>query len=247
MTSLSLPDSRRRFLQMLWFSAALHALVIGLTRLPPLTLAALPPELQVQFAQPAPTARPPAVTPEPQTLPRQTLPAPAKSPPLAVPPSPVVQSSPQPVPAPSPEALPRAVVPSPVQTSLPAALPSAASREAPGPQVNIPLTVDSRYYATRELDPLPAALHKPDPVYPPQAEDQGVSGSVLLRLHLEADGSISQTEVVSATPAGVFGDLFKKSALDSIRTLRFRPAKRNGQPVRALVEFRVVFEQGGAD
>lgn len=111
------------------------------------------------------------------------------------------------------------------------------------PQVNIPQVVDTRYHAVKELDVVPIPVVKPNPVYPPQAEDQGVTGKVLLRLHLEADGSISQSEVISVVPGGVFGEMFKKSALDAVRNLKFRPAKRNGLPVRAILEFRVVFEQ----
>jgi protein TonB len=85
-------------------------------------------------------------------------------------------------------------------------------------------------------------LRKPEPVYPSQAEEQGVPGRVVIRLHLESDGSVSKTEVVSVIPGGVFGELFRKSTLDAIKGLRFRPAQRNGQPVRAVVEIPVVFE-----
>lgn len=242
MTSLSLSDSRRRFLQMLWLSAALHAAVIGLTRLPQQTMVAAPPELQVQLTAPLPAAQVSSAIPEATPAPEPAV-APVSTRPVALP-------APQPVPTPAPQPMPRPVASTPAQASPPAvsAVPSAAlSRDAPNsvaaPQLSIPQIADMRYYAVKELDALPAALRKPDPVYPPQAEDQGVSGSVLLRLHLEADGSISQSEVVAATPSGVFGELFRKSALDAVRTLKFRPAKRNGLPVRALVEFRVVFEQ----
>ena len=88
----------------------------------------------------------------------------------------------------------------------------------------------------------PSALRRPEPVYPVQADEQSVSGRVVVRLHLEKDGSISKTEVVSVTPGGVFGEMFKKSTLDSMKSIRFRPAQRNGLPVRAVVEIPVVFE-----
>jgi protein TonB len=226
MTSLSLPVARRRFLAMLWLSAALHAVVIGLTRLPPPLVVTPPPELQVQLAQPAPTVQPPVALPQTE---------PTLKPPRPLPPAP--QALPQPV-LPQPIAASPQAVPAPV----PAAPVVAPSREAPGPQLNIPLVVDSRYYTAKELDVPPSSTKKPDPVYPPQAEEQGVSGRVLIRLHVEADGSISKTEVVSVTPGGVFGELFKKSTLDSVRATHFRPALRNGQPVRAVVEIPVVFE-----
>lgn len=246
MTSLSLPDSRHRFLQMLWLSAALHAAVIGLTRLPPQSLAQPPQELQVQLAEPlaavalpAPVvetlpARPPAAQPE-------AAPVPSKVPPAQAVPQPALLPAAAPVPS------NLSAISTQVATAQTAPVQSAAtSHDAPGPQLNIPLAVDLRYYATKELDAVPVPVRKPDPVYPAQAEDQNVSGHVLLRLHLEADGSISQSEVIAVSPGGVFGELFKKSALDSIKATKFRPAKRNGLPVRALVEFRVVFEHDGS-
>jgi protein TonB len=63
-----------------------------------------------------------------------------------------------------------------------------------------------------------------------------------VRLHLESDGSVSKAEVVLVAPGGVFGELFKKATLDSLKTARFRPAQRDGLPVRAVVEIPVVFE-----
>lgn len=117
-----------------------------------------------------------------------------------------------------------------------------AAQEAPGPVLNVPLLAETRYYLARELDVQPSALRRPDPVYPPRAEEQGVAGRVLVRLHLEADGSIGRTEVVSVAPAGAYGEMFKQATLDSLKATRFRPALRNGQAVRAVVEIPVVFE-----
>lgn len=120
-----------------------------------------------------------------------------------------------------------------------------APHEVPGPQINIPLVADTRYYPAKELDMPPSPARKPQPLYPPQADEQGVSGHVVLRLHLETDGQISKVEAIEVSPGGIFGELFKQSALDSTKDLRFRPAKRNGQPVRALVDFKIVFDQDG--
>ncbi len=230
MTSLSLPVVRRRFLFMLWLSAALHALLIGLTRMPPPAAVTLPPELEVQLStstpsiqHPEPLAKPRLVTPRPSQPVQEPLPKPQV----------VVQPTTQPVAAPD-----TPIAPAPV-AATPAVAPS---RETPGPQVSIPLVADTRYYSAKELDVQPSALRRPEPVYPPQADEQGVSGRVVVRLHLEADGSISKTELVSVTPGGVFGEMFRKSTLDSLKSIRFRPAQRNGQPVRAVVEIPVVFE-----
>ncbi len=230
MTSLSLPVARRRFLFMLWFSAALHGVVIGLTRLPPPSSIVLPPVLEVLLPQPQKPTQAAKPLVEPKLLPvqpRQMEPRPE----LAPKPEPVVQQVPQ-------QTTP-ALPPTTQVTSTPA---PASVQEAPGPQVNIPVVVDTHYYSAKELDLQPSALRKPEPAYPARADEEGVSGRVVVRLHLESNGSISKTEVVSVTPGGVFGEMFRKSTLDSLKNIRFRPAQRNGQPVRAVVEIPVVFE-----
>lgn len=238
MTSFSPLDSRRRFLQMLWLSAALHAAVIGLTRLPQRAVAVLPPELQVELARP-PGLSIPDLGP----------------PPLPRPPVKQKQITSQPVAVPAPTAMPsRAVVqvtPAPAVMSASQPTSSNASsvtlnvvtHNAPGPQVNIPLAVDARYYQAKELDVVPRGL-KGEPEMPPQAQDAGVGGRVELRLHLEADGSISESEVISVKPGGVFGELFKKSALEWARSQRhIQPATRGGRSVRAILIVPVVFPE----
>lgn len=236
MTGSIMPAPRRRFLAMLWLSLALHALVIGLTQLPPPVQVALSPQFDVEIErsvpmapavksapEPAPTARP-VIKPAPASPVQQRLIPMPVSPPPAVPPANVASAAPGAVPPPQAE---------------PA---TAAGREAPGPVINVPVLMDARYYPARELDMQPAALRKPEPVYPVRAEEHRVAGRVLVRLYLEADGSISRTEVISVAPGGAYGEMFKKATLDSLKDLRFRPARRNGQPVRALVEIPVVFD-----
>ena len=79
------------------------------------------------------------------------------------------------------------------------------------------------------------------PVYPDEADRQGVSGKVRLQLKLETDGRVSGIEVLSATPPGVFDE----SALQAFREARFSPAQKNGRPVRALVQIEVVYDWEG--
>lgn len=231
-----MPAARRRFIVMLWLSLALHAAVIGLTQLPPPARVPLPPDLRVEIAGPAPAAQATSTT--------SAMPAPTAKPAARAPqPLPTVRQEtprPQAVVAPSQQA---ASPPQPIPQAAPST--AAPSRESPGPVLDVPLLADMRYYTARELDVQPAALRRPEPVYPARAEEQGVAGRVLVRLHLEVDGSISRTEVVSVTPGGVYGEMFRKATLDSLKPTRFKPALRNGQPVRSVVEIPVVFEPDG--
>lgn len=240
MTSFSPLDSRRRFLQMLWLSAALHAAVIGLTRLPQQAVAVLPQELQVELARPpglsTPDLEPPPL-PRPPVIQKQIASHPVAVPvPTAMPSRAVVQVTPAPAPAGMSASQPTSSNASSVTLNV-------VTHNAPGPQVNIPLAVDARYYQAKELDVVPKGL-KGEPEMPPQAQDAGVGGRVELRLHLEADGSISESEVISVKPGGVFGELFKKSALEWARSQRhIQPATRGGRAVRAILIVPVVFPE----
>lgn len=231
MTGPIRPAARRRFFAMLWLSLALHALVIGFTQLPPPARVPLPAELQVEIERPAP-AQAAAALPAPRPLiqPSRPLPEARRIRPAPSAPALAELREPSALPSPPAEAAPPAPAPGPV---------------APGPVIPVPLLADMRYYSARELDVQPVALRRPQPAYPERAEAQGVAGRVVVRLHLEADGSVGRMEVMSAAPAGAFGELFKKATLDALAGIRFKPAQRNGQPVRAVVEIPVVFEPDG--
>ena len=85
----------------------------------------------------------------------------------------------------------------------------------------------------------PARLvHAVQPVYPPQLEEEGISGTVKLRVMVEANGKPSSVEIVSASHP-----LFGRSAADTVRqSYTFVPAKRNGQPVRQSYTFTLRFK-----
>jgi protein TonB len=64
---------------------------------------------------------------------------------------------------------------------------------------------------------------------------------VRLQLKLEADGRVSDIEIVHADPPEVFDE----SVLKAFRNARFVPAQKNGHPVRALVLIEVVYDWEG--
>lgn len=80
-------------------------------------------------------------------------------------------------------------------------------------------------------------LNNPRPPYPKQLEEEGVSGTVRLRVMVEANGKPSSVEVVSATHP-----LFARSAKETVaNAYTFRPATRNGQPIRHSYTFTIRF------
>lgn len=80
-------------------------------------------------------------------------------------------------------------------------------------------------------------LNNPKPPYPPQLLEEGVGGTVKLRVMVEADGKPSSVEIVSASHP-----LFGRSAQQTVRDrYTFRPATRNGQPIRHSYVFSITF------
>ncbi|OAM35220.1 hypothetical protein A7Q01_03040 [Eikenella sp. NML96-A-049] len=75
----------------------------------------------------------------------------------------------------------------------------------------------------------PARLvHAVQPVYPPQLEEEGIEGRAIVRMRINTRGSVSDTQVLSATHP-----LFARSAVRAVSQYRFTPAKQNGRPVES--------------
>jgi len=134
-------------------------------------------------------------------------------------------------------------LPSPPAASVLPALspPATAAKESQRSLVEIPTAVDLAYYSAREVDVLPRALRDIRPDYPTEADRRRLSGSVKLQIKLEADGRVSDIEVVESTPEGMFDE----SALAAFRQARFSPAQRNGRPVRARILIEVKYDYEG--
>jgi len=74
---------------------------------------------------------------------------------------------------------------------------------------------------------MPVAVRRVKPAYPAAARRQGLTGRVVLRVQVNAEGTVSDLRVESADPAGVF----ETQAVEAVRQWRFRPAVRQGAPV----------------
>lgn len=129
----------------------------------------------------------------------------------------------------APPAAPPVVAESKVQA--PAGTPAASPAAISSP-------VDLTYYSTREVDVPPRALQDIVPGYPEAAEREARTGTVRLRLKLEADGRVSDVEVIGADPPG----LFEESARAAFATARFSPAYRGGKPVRVEMLVEVAYD-----
>lgn len=157
----------------------------------------------------------------------------------AAPPAQPVGAAPTLAPAETETALPA------IETAPPAAPPAVTQAEVPAPAgtptaspAAISSPVDLTYYSTREVDVPPRALHDIVPGYPEAAEREARTGKVRLRLKLEADGRVSDVEVIGADPPG----LFEESARAAFAAARFSPAYRGGKPVRVEMMIEVAYD-----
>src|SRR5271156_222869 len=74
-----------------------------------------------------------------------------------------------------------------------------------------------------------------DPVYPPDAEQKHIEGTVKLHATIGADGSIKDLQPLSGPPS------LLPAALTAVREWRYNPTLLNGQPIETQEDISLVF------
>jgi TonB family protein len=78
-------------------------------------------------------------------------------------------------------------------------------------------------------------LQATTPVYPPIAKAMRITGTVVLQATISRSGSISEMKVLNGPP------MLRQSALDAVKTWRYRPFLLNGRPVEVETTINVVY------
>ena len=91
-----------------------------------------------------------------------------------------------------------------------------------------PIRVGGNVQSARSIKRVP-------PVYPVEARQAGISGTVRLHVIIAKDGTIDQLELVSGHP------LLAQAALDAVRQWTYQPTLLNGKPVEVDTTIDVVF------
>lgn len=76
------------------------------------------------------------------------------------------------------------------------------------------------------------------PAYPAEAVAAKISGRVVLRVLVAADGTPAEVEIENATPEGVF----EQASIDAVKSWRFNPARRDGEAIASWVTLPIDFE-----
>jgi len=96
-----------------------------------------------------------------------------------------------------------------------------------------------RYVAASQVNELPSVSGRPDslrPFYPEAARQRGVQGDVVLRLLIDADGSLAKVDVIGDPGAGLGA-----AGERAIRQFHFRPGKVGGQSVATTITYVLHF------
>lgn len=178
-----------------------------------------------------PAAEAPYVPPEVPPMVVDLAPPPDLPPPpplkkeLPPPPPPVqkqqVQAEPQPV------AEPQKTEVAPVETPVTPPPPPVAAAPAPAPVEKV-----------TEPDAYAGYLRNPAPTYPEFAQERGWEGTVLLYVHVLANGKPDIVQLKKSSGRKVLDD----TALRTVQRWSFAPAKRGSTPVDGWVEVPVDFK-----
>jgi TonB family protein len=88
--------------------------------------------------------------------------------------------------------------------------------------------------------PLAKTLHKPQPIYPDEAKDQAISGSVVLEAIIGTDGSVKEIKTVSGNT------LLVQAARNAVMQWSFEPPTFRGTPVELIAPVELTFNFNAA-
>jgi TonB family protein len=77
-----------------------------------------------------------------------------------------------------------------------------------------------------------------NPIYPPEAREEKVSGTVVLHAVISKTGAVSELQVTSGP------ELLQASAMEAVRTWHYKPFLLNGKPVAVATTINVTYNLG---
>lgn len=87
-----------------------------------------------------------------------------------------------------------------------------------------------------KVDENPVPLKTPPPKYPESLKREGVSGVVAVVIVIDEKGSIIGSSIAKSSNSE-----FEKPALDAVKNWKFKPAKKDGTPVKVRVTIPLRF------
>jgi TonB family protein len=91
-------------------------------------------------------------------------------------------------------------------------------------------------FTIKEVDRRPFVAFRPEPSYTEEARQNALTGSVILRAVLTADGAVTNIKVASGLPYGL-----EENAIEAAKKLRFIPAMKDGKFVSTWMQLEYYF------
>jgi protein TonB len=149
-----------------------------------------------------------------------------KPPPEAPPPPPPKLAAPPPPFIPPPEIQIQAPPPPPQQVIT--AVTTVAPPPGPPPVIAPPVVAPPQPLVRREYK----AAYRVDPVFPRQAQREGISGRVIAHVVVQPNGTVTEVRIISASPPRVFD----REVIRALSQWKFNP-----EPVGFIGEYEIVF------
>jgi TonB family protein len=112
-----------------------------------------------------------------------------------------------------------------------------ASASAPGSDV--PSTL--MFYKVEGDVKGPVPVYQPEPPYTSQARKDKVQGTVVLTVAVDASGNVAGVKLTGVSLSRSVGEGLEESAMQTLRTWKFKPAMKKGKPVPVMVIVEVSF------
>jgi len=96
------------------------------------------------------------------------------------------------------------------------------------------LVADDTVYTKVDVNPVP--VKTPPPVYPPRLKVEGASGVVAVTIVIDETGTVTSCKVAKSTR-----DEFNDAAVEAVQKWKFKPAQKDGAPVKIKVTVPIRF------
>jgi TonB family protein len=87
-----------------------------------------------------------------------------------------------------------------------------------------------------DLDTKVRVESKPEPAYTPAAENEKITGTVVLRCVFTSEGTVTNIRVIKGLPGGL-----TEKAMEAARNIKFIPATKDGKPVSMWMQLEYNF------
>ncbi|HPN37408.1 MAG TPA: energy transducer TonB [Melioribacteraceae bacterium] len=76
-------------------------------------------------------------------------------------------------------------------------------------------------------------------VYPPDAKEKGIQGKVFVKVYIDEQGNVFDTEIIKSLEKSC-----DEAAINAVKNLKFKPAVENGKNVKVVVVIPIQFRLG---